>query len=88
MRTLLLLLLLPLATACQAAPTGPKQLDWRHMVGSNADELWVTEVLFYRQGKSRPMVLPVLSALKLLRPKIIVGALARGAVMFTPPPIR
>lgn len=51
MRTLLLLLLLPLVTACQAAPTGPKQLDWRHMVGSNSDELWVTEVLFYRQGK-------------------------------------
>jgi hypothetical protein len=51
MRWILLLLLLPLVTACQAAPTGPKQLDWRHMVGSNADELWVTEVLFYRQGK-------------------------------------
>ncbi|TNI14430.1 DUF2931 family protein [Aeromonas veronii] len=51
MRWILLLLLLPLVAACQAAPTGPKQLDWRHMVGSNADELWVTEVLFYRQGK-------------------------------------
>ncbi len=51
MRTLLLLLLLPLVAACQAAPTGPKQLDWRHMVGSNADQIWVNEVLFYRQGK-------------------------------------
>ncbi|MCF5765654.1 DUF2931 family protein [Aeromonas veronii] len=51
MRWILLLLLLPLVAACQAAPTGPKQLDWRHMVGSNTDELWVTEVLFYRQGK-------------------------------------
>ncbi|MGY3958646.1 DUF2931 family protein [Aeromonas popoffii] len=51
MRWILLLLLLPLVAACQAATTGPKQLDWRHMVGSNADELWVTEVLFYRQGK-------------------------------------
>ncbi|WP_421212124.1 DUF2931 family protein [Aeromonas sp. 600479] len=47
----ILLLLLPFVTACQAAPTGPKQLDWHHMVGSNADELWVTEVLFYRQGE-------------------------------------
>ncbi len=51
MRWILLLLLLPLVAACQAAPTGPKQLDWRYMVGTNADELWVTEVLFYRQGK-------------------------------------
>ena len=51
MRWILLLLLLPLVAACQAAPTGPKQLDWRHMVGSNADEIWVTEVLFYRQGQ-------------------------------------
>ncbi|WP_368208285.1 DUF2931 family protein [Aeromonas sp. R4-2] len=51
MRWIPLLLLLPLVAACQAAPTGPKLLDWRHMVGSNADELWVTEVLFYRQGK-------------------------------------
>ncbi|MGL6631967.1 DUF2931 family protein [Aeromonas veronii] len=51
MRRILLLLLLPLVAACQAAPSGPKQLDWRHMVGSNADEIWVTEVLFYRQGK-------------------------------------
>lgn len=51
MRWILFLLLLPFVTACQAAPTGPKQLDWRHMVGSNADEIWVTEVLFYRQGK-------------------------------------
>ncbi|MDF2415714.1 DUF2931 family protein [Aeromonas sp. 1HA1] len=51
MRWILLLLLLPLVAACQAAPTGPKQLDWRHMVGTNADQIWVTEVLFYRQGK-------------------------------------
>lgn len=51
MRWILFLLLLPFVTACQATPTGPKQLDWRHMVGSNADEIWVTEVLFYRQGK-------------------------------------
>ncbi|GJA20767.1 hypothetical protein KAM336_37880 [Aeromonas caviae] len=51
MRWILLLLLLPLVAACQAAPSGPKQLDWGHMVGTNADELWVTEVLFYRQGK-------------------------------------
>ena len=50
-RWILLLLLLPLVAACQATPTGPKQLDWRHMVGSNADEIWVTEVLFYRQGQ-------------------------------------
>ncbi|MGL6005827.1 DUF2931 family protein [Aeromonas sobria] len=51
MRWIFLLLLLPFVTACQAAPTGPKQLDWRHMVGTNADQIWVTEVLFYRQGK-------------------------------------
>ncbi len=51
MRWIFLLLLLPFVTACQAAPTGPKQLDWRHMVGSNADQIWVNEVLFYRQGK-------------------------------------
>jgi len=51
MRWIHLLLLLPLVAACQAAPTGPKPLDWRHMVGTNADELWVTEVLFYRQGQ-------------------------------------
>ncbi|MFQ2256788.1 DUF2931 family protein [Aeromonas dhakensis] len=50
-RWILLLLLSPLVTACRAAPTGPKQLDWHHMVGSNADEIWVTEVLFYRQGQ-------------------------------------
>ena len=53
MRWILLLLLLPLVTACQAAPAGagPKQLDGRHTVGSNADQIWVNEVLFYRQGK-------------------------------------
>lgn len=51
MRWILLLLLLPLTTACQTVPTEPKNLEWRHMVGSNSDELWVTEVLFYRQGK-------------------------------------
>ncbi|HHQ4500663.1 TPA: DUF2931 family protein, partial [Aeromonas hydrophila] len=50
-RWILLLLLLPLVTSCQAAPTGPKQLDWRHMVGTNADQIWVTEVHFYRQGE-------------------------------------
>ena len=47
----ILLLLLPFVTACQAAPSTPQDLDWRHMVGSNADELWVTEVHFYRQGE-------------------------------------
>ena len=51
MRWILLLLLLQLTTACQAVPAEPKNLEWRHMVGSNADEIWVTEVLFYRQGK-------------------------------------
>ncbi|WP_041234292.1 DUF2931 family protein [Aeromonas veronii] len=51
MRWIFLLLLLPFVTACQAAPTGPKQLDWGHMVGTNADQIWVTEVLLYRQGK-------------------------------------
>lgn len=51
LRWILLLLLLPIVAACQAAPTGRKQLDWRHMVGSNADQIWVNEVLFYRQGK-------------------------------------
>ncbi|MDI3431306.1 DUF2931 family protein [Aeromonas sp. V90_14] len=50
-RWILLLLLLPLVTSCQAAPTGLKQLDWRHMVGTNADQIWVTEVHFYRQGE-------------------------------------
>ncbi|WP_139463021.1 DUF2931 family protein [Aeromonas veronii] len=50
-RILLLLLLLPLMAACQAAPTSTQNLEWWHMVGSNADELWVTKVLFYRQGK-------------------------------------
>lgn len=51
MRRILLLLLLPFVTACQAAPSAPHDLDWGHMVGSNADELWVTEVHFYRQGE-------------------------------------
>ena len=51
MRRILLLLLLPFVTACQAAPSTPHDLDWGHMVGSNADELWVTEVHFYRQGE-------------------------------------
>ncbi|MNG96244.1 hypothetical protein D3C79_553040 [compost metagenome] len=51
MRWILLLVLLPLITACQAASSPPKNLEWWHMVGSNSDELWVTEVLFYRQGK-------------------------------------
>ncbi|MGL5469571.1 MAG: DUF2931 family protein, partial [Shewanella sp.] len=51
MRWIFLLLLLPLVTACQAASTPPQNLEWWHMVGSNADELWVTKVLFYRQGK-------------------------------------
>lgn len=51
MRWILLLLLLPLVTACQATSSPPKNLEWWHMVGSNSDELWVTEVLFYRQGK-------------------------------------
>ncbi|WP_339012853.1 DUF2931 family protein [Aeromonas popoffii] len=50
-RVLLLLMLLPLATACQSTQASPRDLDWRHMVGSNADEIWVTQVLFYRQGK-------------------------------------
>lgn len=45
LRWIPLLLLLPIVAACQAVPTGPKQLDWRHMVGSNADELWGTEVV-------------------------------------------
>ncbi|AAN53005.1 DUF2931 family protein [Shewanella oneidensis] len=51
MRWIQLLLLLPLITACQTVPTELKNLEWRHMVGSNADKIWVTEVLFYRQGK-------------------------------------
>jgi len=51
MRWILLLVLLPLVTACQAASSPPKNLEWWHMVGSNSDELWVTEVLFYRHGK-------------------------------------
>ncbi|MGL4250630.1 MAG: DUF2931 family protein [Aeromonas sp.] len=51
MRRILLLLLLPFVTACQAAPSAPHDLDWGHMVGTNADELWVTEVHFYRQGE-------------------------------------
>ncbi|EKP0306183.1 hypothetical protein AO724_19680 [Aeromonas allosaccharophila] len=51
MRWILLLVLLPLVTACQAASSPSQNLEWWHMVGSNSDELWVTEVLFYRQGK-------------------------------------
>ncbi|UUI62762.1 MULTISPECIES: DUF2931 family protein [Aeromonas] len=51
MRWILLLVLLPLVTACQAASSPPKNFEWWHMVGSNSDELWVTEVLFYRHGK-------------------------------------
>ncbi|MGU5652488.1 DUF2931 family protein [Aeromonas allosaccharophila] len=51
MRWILLLVLLPLVTACQAASSPPQNLEWWHMVGSNSDELWVTEVLFYRRGK-------------------------------------
>lgn len=47
----ILLLLLPLVTACQAAPSAPHDLDWGHMVGTNADQIWVTEVHFYRQGE-------------------------------------
>ncbi|WP_185423455.1 DUF2931 family protein [Aeromonas hydrophila] len=50
-RVLLLLLLLPLVTACQAAPSALHDLDWGHMVGTNADQIWVTEVHFYRQGE-------------------------------------
>lgn len=45
----LLLLCLPFIAACQSAPS--KGGEWRHMVGSNSDELWVEPVLFYRQGK-------------------------------------
>ncbi|WOX47501.1 DUF2931 family protein [Aeromonas sp. XH] len=48
---ILLLLLLPFITACQAAPSAPHDLDWGHMVGTNADQIWVTEVHFYRQGE-------------------------------------
>jgi len=33
MRWVLLLLLLPLVAACQAAPSAPHDLDWGHMVG-------------------------------------------------------
>ncbi|PTT52431.1 DUF2931 family protein [Aeromonas sp. HMWF015] len=51
MRRILLLLLLPFVTACQAAPSVPHDLDWGHMVGTNADQIWVTEVHFYRQGE-------------------------------------
>ena len=51
MRRILLLLLLPFVTACQAAPSAPHDLDWGHMVGTNADQIWVTEVHFYRQGE-------------------------------------
>ncbi len=51
MRWVLLLLLLPLVAACQAAPSAPHDLDWGHMVGTNADQIWVTEVHFYRQGE-------------------------------------
>ena len=51
MRWILLLVLLPLVTACQAASSPSKNFEWWHMVGSNSDELWVTEVLFYRHGK-------------------------------------
>lgn len=50
-RILLLLLLLPLAVACQSIQASSRNLDWRHMVGSNADLIWVTEALFYREGK-------------------------------------
>ena len=50
MRWVLLLLLLPLVAACQAAPSAP-DLDWGHMVSTNADQIWVTEVHFYRQGE-------------------------------------
>ncbi|MBL0573505.1 DUF2931 family protein [Aeromonas hydrophila] len=50
-RWILLLLLLLLVTACQAAPSAPHDLDWGHMVGTNADQIWVTEVHFYRQGE-------------------------------------
>jgi hypothetical protein len=39
---------MPLLAACQ---TGPREIEWRHMVGSNADDLWVTEALFHRGDK-------------------------------------
>jgi len=50
-KILLLLLLLPLAVASQSTHASSRNLDWRHMVGSNADLIWVTEALFYREGK-------------------------------------
>ncbi|MGH1388558.1 MAG: DUF2931 family protein [Aeromonas jandaei] len=44
---LLLLLLLGLA-GCN--DNGPTKMDWRYMVGSNADEIWHTRALFSREG--------------------------------------
>lgn len=35
--------------ACE--DTDPKTMDWRYMVGSNADAIWHTQANFYREGK-------------------------------------
>ncbi|MGL4930440.1 MAG: DUF2931 family protein, partial [Plesiomonas sp.] len=48
MHRLVLLLLLPVITACQSSP---QTIDWRYTVGSNADEIWHTKACFYRENK-------------------------------------
>ena len=49
MRYVLYALLLLLA-GC-GGDKAPTTMDWRYMVGSNADEIWHTKANFYRQGQ-------------------------------------
>lgn len=48
MRWTILLLLLPVTMTCQAAL---KTMNWRYMVGTNADRIWNSKTNFYREGK-------------------------------------
>ncbi|MBC3618524.1 DUF2931 family protein [Vibrio metschnikovii] len=52
MRRFLLALCALLLGACQSsASTTTTSMDWRYMVGSNADKIWHTKANFYRQGQ-------------------------------------
>ncbi|MGX5835965.1 DUF2931 family protein [Aeromonas piscicola] len=48
MRWTILLLLHPVTMTCQAALN---TMDWRYMVGTNADEIWSSKANFYLDGK-------------------------------------
>jgi len=54
MRRFLLALCALLLGACQSSASitiTTTSMDWRYMVGSNADEIWHTKANFYRQGQ-------------------------------------